>query len=160
MLDFVGDRLLAGTTGWLPQFETVGQTVVVYSYLVRGLAFGVGILAVFVLGYWVGNRLDLQAEYKRFVVAVGAGGLIGHLIAGIAGFVVLSGEVGSPSVDPFGILVTGMMLGIPIGVGIQFAVVAFAGAAFAQIADESADLGTNARVHDDRSSDVSPGSVD
>lgn len=131
--DIVVDSFVEGTFGWLPQLDTVGQTVAVYMYLFNGLEFGLGIIAVFGLGYWAGSQLSLKVEYKRFVLAVAAGGMVGYLVAGSVALTVAYGGIGFPTLDSFGVVTLLLAAGVPLGVGIQFAVVAFAGAAFANV---------------------------
>ena len=150
----VGELFTDGGVGWLPQLSTVGTTVTVYLYLLRGLGFVLSIAAVFVLGYWAGSRLDLKTDYRRFVLALGAGGALGYLVAGVAGIVATEGATGVTTLDLFSLVTLLVGIGIPLGVGIQFAVVGFAGAAFAHVAGETDNDGIFHRTDDD-----SPGFV-
>lgn len=116
------------TSSWLPQLETVGRTILFYEYLSRTAAFLFGTVAVLAVGYRAGARLDLSSRYRRFTLTLGIAGAVGQL----AFFVVYPTVVlgGSPAAP--GAPTAVAWLGWTVGTGVHFAVVGFAGAAFAQ----------------------------
>lgn len=119
----------------LPQVGTTGETVMVYVGLSRGVAFAFGTLAVLALGYRAGRRIDLRAEYRDLALAVGLGGAAGYVLVLVPLAATASGgwaSLGTSAGDLFGLAALG---GRIVGVGVQFAVVGFAGAALAHVAD-------------------------
>lgn len=130
------------TQGWVPQLESIGRTTLLYAYLSRGLAFAVGTLAVFALGYWAGTRLELATACRSVAPAIGVGGAVGYVV----GTLLLLGGLGGMEradtgvVDGVGIGV-GILLAQLIAQGVRFAIVGFAGAALASLADDRAAPG-------------------
>ena len=63
----------SGFPAWVPQFGSLGSTTLTYQYLHRlvtpllilGLAVG--------FGYYVGTRVDLRSEYRRFLGIIAGG---------------------------------------------------------------------------------------
>lgn len=69
---------------WAPTFGTAGQTVVVYQIVTEITGPAVTLALAIGLGYYVGKRLDLGSEYRRFIETVAVGSILGVLIPGIA----------------------------------------------------------------------------
>lgn len=69
-------------------FGTVGQTFTTYKYLIDTAGPLVTVLLGIGLGYYVGKRIDLRADYRRFLGVVGVGSAVGVVIlwAGIITF--------------------------------------------------------------------------
>lgn len=125
---FVSQRIIDEESNWLPQLESVGQTIVAYQYVSRGVAFLLAVGVILALGYRAGSRLALRDDYRRFLLTIGLGGLLGYAV-GLAPVMVLASE-GSWLMDNTAVTVT-YLLTRSIGVALEFAVVGFAGAAFA-----------------------------
>jgi hypothetical protein len=66
---------------WAPTFGTAGETAVVYRSLTETAGPLVTLALAVGLGYYVGRRLDLAREYRRFVGTVSIGSTIGVGIA-------------------------------------------------------------------------------
>lgn len=143
---YVNDRLLGDASGWLPQLDSMGQTVLLYSYTARGVAFVVGIVGVLALGYRVGTRLDLRADYGRFSLVLGVGGAVGYVVA-TAAFVSVLAD--GPVLGDATLLTAALWLGRIAGVVLQFAIVGFAGAAFATLVRGSGAHGDPSRAGED-----------
>lgn len=143
---YVNRRLLDGDWSWLPQLDTMSRTVLLYSYVTRGVAFVLGVGVVFALGYWAGTRSDLRENYQGLVLGLGLGGILGYVVA-LGAFVLV------PANDPIladdGFLTGVLLLGRGIGAAVQFAVVGFAGAAFATLVGGSRGnvVSTSDEVH-------------
>lgn len=132
-------RLLGGSVGGLPQLSTTPQTITAYTSLLDAVGVAVGIGGVFVLGYWAGTRFDQPTAYRRFAALVGIAGSVGYLATmGI----VLIFVVREPLVADHVGLTIANVLGTTLRVGVQFAIVGFAGAAFAYFDGERSRVGT------------------
>lgn len=66
-----------GLGGAVPTVGTTGETVTLYSLLTSSLGPLVTLALAVGLGYYVGRRLDLPREYRRFGGAVAVGSLLG-----------------------------------------------------------------------------------
>lgn len=117
-------------SGWLPQFETVGQTVIVYLYASVAVTFGLTILGVAALGYWAGMKLDVTHEYRPLVGSLAIGGGTGYLTALLILGLNVGGSLSSLGSDA--VLLLAMLLGGTVATGIEFALVGLAGAALAE----------------------------
>lgn len=134
---YVTQQLADGHWQWVPRLETMGQTLVLYNYIVDGVVFGFGVVGVFALGYWVGTELDLRTAYRRFALTIGVGGLLGYLLPIVAAVIfVLLGDGADVlgSIDTLSLL---LFAGRTIGFAIQVAIIGFAGAAFARLTADS-----------------------
>lgn len=152
---YVNQQLVGDGGNWLPRFERTSRTILFYNYASRGVSFVVAVGAVLALGYLAGSRLDLQADYRRLVLALGLGGLLGYLLAQVVVVWLLSdGAV----LGDTAILTGALFLARPIAVALEFAVVGFAGAAFAALVGESGTDGDRASSSSD--GDVRPGSAE
>ena len=132
--EYLARGILHESWAWLPRLGTAGRTVILYTHVIRAISFVLGVVAVFALGYWAGTRFDLRARYRRFVATLAIGGSVGY-VGGLLALVapgVVSGELAvrdGPS------LVTIVVVGRVLAVSIQFAVIGFAGAAFASLGE-------------------------
>ena len=129
--------------GWLPELYSYWHSLVAYAALFRGIAFLASVIAVFGLGYWAGSRIELGLEYRRFAVAIAFGSAIGYFIASVIGLHVVLADTGFIRYE-LETLFLGKtrleylaFLGRLIGVGVHFAIVAFAGAALAHLVTDS-----------------------
>lgn len=142
--------VLDNPVGWLPRFATDAQTITFYIYVSRGTAFVLGIGCVFALGYWAGSRFDFRAQFRSFVLAVGLGGLVGYgiatLVYALAVVFVLENVRFSGPAAFDGALGASRT----VAVAVQFAVVGFAGAAFADVAGASVERSDEGGVSADR----------
>jgi len=89
---------------------------------------------VLALGYRAGTGSELAVEYRRLLVAFGLGGA--------PGFLSTRGVAPAPSADLPVVgesvgLTLGWILGSALRVGLRFAAVGFAGAAFVHVTRES-----------------------
>jgi hypothetical protein len=115
-----------GPEGRVPMIGSAGQTVVVYNLLFGAIGPLVTVLLAVWLGYRVGDRLDLPAEYRRFGTGVAGGTLASALLAWMA--MTLVGGV--PSLASIQILVTlAVLVRLVVSVSLVVAVGVFAGAA-------------------------------
>lgn len=118
VVDTLGTR---GAADWLPQFGSSGWTATVYFYASDAITFVLAVPLVALLGYWVGQSLDVSETYPRiagsFAVGGGVGFLVGLLLTGVA---IRFWEA---------LLIVG---GKAAATGIQFAFVGLAGAALAE----------------------------
>lgn len=64
-------------------FGTVGETFTTYSILFGILGALAPVLLGLGLGYAVGQRIDVVAEYRRLVGSVGVGSTLGVALGGI-----------------------------------------------------------------------------
>lgn len=127
---YLSRYVLGGGVSWLPRLETTQVTLVGYNMVLNALGVLVGIVAVGVLGYWAETRIDLVAEYRGLLAVFGVGGSLGFLVT-MAGSLLLA--VDAPVVGDDVGLTLGWVLGTTVRVGLQFALVGFAGAAFAYV---------------------------
>lgn len=142
---YVTARLVSEDWSWFPQLESTAETLVLYTHLTDGLIFVLGVVGVFLLGYWLGERLHLGREYRPYVTWVAGGGVAGYLLPLVLalGVLVVTGLL--EGADPFAfvprvsgldaVVIAGRFVAIPI----QFAIAGFAGAAFARLAGEADD---------------------
>jgi len=131
---------------------TVGTTVTVVilgSRLVAVLALPVGAALV---GYRVGGRVDLPAEYRGLLATLAAGGAVGGA---------LGGGLPAAAIGERSLALVGSALGA-VGGAAGFAVVGFAGAAFAHVrgddgpddADAEASPDTDTGPDDPRDAEI------
>ena len=130
---YVTARLIAGDGASVPWLGTTAEVILLSQGLLNAAAFIAGFGALFVLGYWAGLRLELQQHYRQFLLTVGLGGLIGYvtpiLLLAVYALIVGGGPLQG---EQIGAGATAMLVvGRAVSVAIQFAVVGFAGAAFA-----------------------------
>lgn len=124
------------SVSWLPRLETTQVTLVGYNMVLNAIGVVLGIGAVFVSGYWVGRKLGIVNEYQRLIAVFGFGGALGFLLTMLIALVL---QVDLPVVgDDIG-LTLGWILGSTVRIGLQFATIGFAGAAFAYVTSEFAD---------------------
>lgn len=128
----VSDRLFADPTqipSWIPIIETVGTTVLVYTYAADFVGAVVPMGLALAFGYVMGRRLNVAGEYPTFVKAVVVGSLLPGIIAW--GLLLLLGNV-SPSFSVGSLLVqSGFILNLVADSSLVVMVGAFAGAALA-----------------------------
>ena len=109
---------------WLPQVGSVGQTVMVYLYAARLLAFLVVPVGAVAVGVLATRRLELVSAHRSFVASVLAGAATGFLLGYLALFV----AVADPHVNL--LVVAGVLTASR---ALMFTLAAFAGAAYAEI---------------------------
>ena len=123
---------------------STAELIVLSQGLIHTIGAVVGIAGVFVVGYWAGRRIALQDQYETVLLTFGLGGLIGYVTP------VLLLAIYAVSVDS-GALQSGMLGAAAVLFGsraivvtVQFAIVGFAGAAFAGLtADADAEWFTH-----------------
>lgn len=117
----------------VPWPDTTAEMITLSQGLVGTMGFVVGIGVVFILGYWAGGQFELRQYYRQFLFAVGIGGLIGYVTPILLFFsyavIVETGPLHTEQLGVTAILLTGRA----VGVAIKFAVIGFAGAAFATL---------------------------
>lgn len=112
---------------WAPTFGTAGETVTVYRYIMEITGPAVTLALAIGLGYYVGTRLDLSSEYRRFIKTVAVGSTVGVVFPWIA-VLWYSGSVTFDAFGSFVILATFVQQFVQVALVIILG--AFAGAAF------------------------------
>ena len=127
-----GDVLIQhGPPGWLPTFDTVGQTVLLYSHGATITGSLLLIVLVVGFGYYVGQRLDLGKEYRRLSKAVAAGTTVPLVAAWATGVgAAVIGVLSGFSV----VLITVLVLRLFVAVSLPVVIGVFADAALAHFA--------------------------
>lgn len=110
-----------GAAHWLPQFGSSGWSATVYLYASDAITFVLAVPLVALLGYWVGQSLDVSETYSRIAGSFAVGGVVGFLV----GFALIGGGVRFWEA----LFIVG---GKAAATGVQFAFVGLAGAALAE----------------------------
>lgn len=124
------DRLADGssTIAWVPQLDSIGQTVLMYSYLINAVVFGLSFIAIAALGYWYGKQADIAEEYPTLVASLSVGAVGGFGAFILILITVSSGGVSSLSGVMYFLVAFG---GGAVAIAIQFSLVGLAGGALA-----------------------------
>ena len=134
---YVTARFIAGGGRSALWPGSTGELIVLFQGLLHVVGAVVGIAAIFVVGYWAGGRLALRDHYDRVLLTFGLGGLVGYLsvivLLAIYAVSIGAGPLRSDMLGVTSVLVAGRA----IVVTIQFAVVGFAGAAFAGLTSDT-----------------------
>lgn len=118
LVDTLGTR---GAADWLPQLAPSGWTATLYLYTSDAITFVLAVPFIALLGYWVGQSLDVSETYPRIAGSFAVGGGVGFLV----GFVLIGGGIRFWEALFF-------VGGKAAATGIQFAFVGLAGAALAE----------------------------
>ena len=132
--DWIINSLVEGAVGWLPQFGSYGQTILIYTYASNAIQFGIGVIGVAALGYWAGTHYDLSQEYRSLLVSIGGGGVAGGVLVVLSIFLVgsFSGGASLSAISVTdAVLFVGMLSLSLFATGIRMALFGLAGAAFA-----------------------------
>lgn len=118
---FVDELRTGDAIGWLPQLESTGWTASLYSYTSLFVMFLLAVPLMALLGYWVGQSLDVSQAYPRIFKTFAVGGGVGFIAAAVL-------------IGPSIYFVEGLVIvaGFSAATGIRFAFVGVAGAALAE----------------------------
>jgi hypothetical protein len=132
----VGTQIAGGTVQRgdlpvsLPSFGRVEQTVSAYNLLLGMVDYL--FLAVFAIGfgYYVGRRVDMVQEYRRFATAVAVGSIGGAILVGLIGQAIWGSQAfGEPNLSVRTLEIVFLVARLTVTVTVY----AFAGAAFVQL---------------------------
>lgn len=132
----VGTQITGGTIqrgdlpASLPAFGTVEQTVSAYNLMLGIVDYLILAVVAIGFGYYVGRRVDMVQDYRRFVAAVAAGSIGGAILVGLIGQLIWGSHAfGEPNLA----VRTLETVFLVVRLAVTVTVYAFAGAAFAQL---------------------------
>lgn len=132
----VGTQIAGGTVqrgdlpATLPALGTVEQTVSAYNLMLGIVDYLILAVVAIGFGYYVGQRVDMVQDYRRFVTAVAAGSIGGAILVGLIGQLIWGSHAfGEPNLA----VRTLEMVFLVTRLAVTVTVYAFASAAFVQL---------------------------